>query len=362
LSDEDKDSKTEDPTAKKMSDAAEKGNVAMSREITLFASSLAFYIYLVFFLPGSIASLSERLKDVFEQPEQWPLENATDVVSIGSRIGWDMAGFLAPAMILMIVFGLASSFAQNLPSFVLERIRPQAERVSIAKGFTRIYSVAGMVEFGKSVFKLLVVSLIFYFVLQRDFMSSLDIMFSDPANILVKLEVTVKKMMVIVLLATATLAVVDFFWTKHQWFSNLKMSKQEIKDEHKQAQGDPMVKARQRSVMRSRARQRMIQNIPRATLVITNPSHYAIALRYVREENDAPVIVGKGQDLVALRIRQIAEENNIPVFEDPPLARSMFAQVSVDSVIPSAFYKAVAELIHRVYAARMPKQRTRQTK
>ncbi|MGF9562872.1 flagellar biosynthesis protein FlhB [Neorhizobium sp. BT27B] len=360
MSDEDKDSKTEDPTAKKMSDAAIKGNVASSREITLFASSLAFYFYLVFFLPGAIANLAERLKDIFEQPDRWPLENATDAVSIGSRMGWDMAGFLAPAMILMVVFGLGSSFAQNLPSFVLERIRPQADRVSIAKGFTRIYSVAGMVEFGKSVFKLLVVSLIFYFVLYRDFMESLDIMFSDPAIILVKLEAIVKKMMIIVLLATATLAVVDFFWTKHQWFSNLKMSKQEIKDEHKQAQGDPMVKARQRSLMRSRARQRMIQNIPRATLVITNPSHYAIALRYVREENDAPVIVGKGQDLVALRIRQIAEENNIPVFEDPPLARSMFAQVSVDSVIPSAFYKAVAELIHRVYAARTPKQRTRQ--
>lgn len=359
LSDDDKDSKTEDPTSKKLSEAALKGNVATSREVTLFASALAFYVYLIFYLPASVGKLAEQLKDVFEQPEQWALENATDVVSIGSRIGWDMAAFLAPAMILMVLFGLVSSFAQNLPSFVLERVRPQASRLSPSKGFARIYSVAGMVEFGKSLFKLLVVSLVFYLMLHRDFMNSIDIMFSDPVVILIRLEAIVKKMMIIVLLATATLAILDFFWTKHQWFSNLKMSKQEIKDENKQSQGDPIVKARQRSLMRSRARQRMIQNIPRATLVIANPTHYAIALRYVREENDAPVVVARGQDLIALKIREIAEEHNIPIFEDPPLARSMFAQVSVDSVIPAAFYKAVAELIHRVYAKRSPKQRTR---
>jgi flagellar biosynthesis protein FlhB len=161
-------------------------------------------------------------------------------------------------------------------------------------------------------------------------------------------------MMVIILLATATLAVIDFFWTKHHWFSQLKMTKQEVKDENKQAQGDPIVKARQRSLMRSRARNRMMSNVPRATLVIANPTHYAVALRYVREESDAPIVIAKGTDLVALKIREIAEEAGIPVFEDPPLARSMFAQVSVDSIIPAAFYKAVAELIHRVYATRSP--------
>ena len=116
--------------------------------------------------------------------------------------------------------------------------------------------------------------------------------------------------------------------------------------------GRPDRQSRQRSIARDRARRRMIAKaVPRATLVIANPTHFAVALRYVREENDAPVVVAKGQDLIALKIREIAEENGIPVFEDPPLARSMFAQVSVDSVIPSVFYKAVAELIHRVYAA-----------
>ena len=355
---DDKDSKTEDPTAKKLSDAALKGNVPVSREVPIFASALAFYLFLVFFLPSGAGNLAETLKDLFSQPDQWRLETTPDVVSLAVHLGWAVAAFLAPTMALFIVFGLGSSFAQNMPSMVLERIRPQASRISPMKGFSRIYSIPGMVEFGKSFFKILIVSVIMYFVLRSEFYAAIDAMFSDPQVILIKLDGIVRKMIIVILLATALLAAIDLAWTRHHWFTQLKMSKQEVKDEYKQAQGDPLVKSRQRSLARDRARRRMIDSVPRATLVIANPTHFAVALRYVREENDAPVVVAKGQDLIALRIREIAEANNIPVFEDPPLARSMFAQVSVDSVIPSAFYKAVAELVHRVYAARSPKQRT----
>lgn len=359
MSDEDKDSKTENPTGKKLSDAANKGNVPFSKEVTLFASSLAFYFFLLFFLPSSTAHLGESLKDIIEKPEQWSLENASDVVSIAVSLGWDTAGFLAPAMLLFCTFGLVSSLMQNMPSAVLERVRPQMSRVSISKGFSRIFSAPGFVEFGKSMFKLLIVGIAMFFVMRNDFLHSLDAMFSDPLAIPSMLYASMSKMMVVILLATATLAIADFFWTRHHWYTELKMSRQEVKDENKQSQGDPMVKARQRSVMRNRARQRMMKSVPRATLVIANPTHYAVALRYVREENDAPIVVARGADLIALKIREIAEANNIPVFDDPPLARSMFAQVSVDSVIPPAFYKAVAELIHRVYASRSPKKRTR---
>lgn len=352
---EDKESKTESPTQKKLNDAADKGNVPFSKEITLFASSLAFYFYLVFFLPGRTAHLGESLKDILAQPDQWPLENASDIVSISVRLGWDVASFLLPAMLMFCVFGLAASFLQNLPSFVLERVRPQSSRVSPIKGFGRIFSVPGLVEFGKALFKVLIVSICMVFVMRGDFMHALDAMFADPRVVPSMIYGSISKMMVVILLATAALSAVDFFWTRHHWYSELKMSRQEIKDENKQSQGDPAVKARQRSLMRSRARQRMMNNVPRATLIIANPTHYAVALRYVREENDAPVVVAKGTDLVALKIREIAELNKIPVFEDAPLARSMFAQVSVDSVIPPAFYKAVAELIHRVYASRSPR-------
>lgn len=348
---QDKDSKTEDPTEKKIRDAAEKGNVPFSREVTVFASAMAVYVYLVFFLPDRMRLFAESLRDIFEQPDQWRMTSTPDVISLFTRIAWDASTILAPIFILLLVFGVGSSVLQNMPTPVLERIRPQMNRISPMKGWSRIFGVQGFVEFSKSLFKIVVVSVIMYFTLKGEFYASIDAMFSDPQVIFVKLAGVMKHIMIVILLSTATVAAIDFFWTRHYWFSQLKMTKQEVKEEFKQSQGDPIIKSRQRSIARDRARRRMIANVPRATLVIANPTHFAVALRYVREEDDAPVVIAKGQDLIALKIREIAEQNGIPVFEDPPLARSMFAQVSVDTVIPSVFYKAVAELIHRVYAA-----------
>ena len=355
--DQDKDSKTEEPTEKKLRDAIDKGNVPVSREVAAFASALALYIYIVFFMPDGIIHLGETLKDLFEQPDQWRLGTAPDVVSLFVHLGWSAAGLLVPVFALFIVAGLIASFAQNMPQFVLDRIRPQGDRISLVKGWNRLFSTHGLVEFGKSLFKIIIVAIIIVVALWNDYFSTLDAMFSDPETIFVRMADITRKLMVIILSATGLLAAVDFFWTRHHWYDQLRMTKQEIKDEYKQSQGDPIVKSRQRSIARDRARRRMIANVPRATLVITNPTHYAVALRYERSENDAPIVVAKGQDLVALKIREIATEHDIPIFEDPPLARSMFAQVSVDSVIPSVFYKAVAELVHRVYVRQAQKRR-----
>ncbi len=355
--DQDKDSKTEAPSEKKLSDATEKGNVPFSREVTAFASTLAIYIFIVFFLFDGAASIAEALKDIFEQPEAWRLETATDAVGLISHVVLNSAALVVPIFLLLIIFGVGSSIFQNLPRPVLDRIMPKMNRVSPIAGFKRIYGVPGLVEFAKSLFKIIVVSLIVVLVLWNDYFATLDLMFSDPVMIFATMTSDLKQIVTVVLLATAMLAIVDLFWTRHHWYTELKMTKQEVKEELKQSQGDPIVKSRLRSMQRDRARKRMIGSVPRATLVIANPTHYAVALRYVREENDAPVVVAMGQDLVALKIREIAEKNGIPVFEDPPLARSMFAQVSVDSVIPPVFYKAVAELIHRVYAAQPQQKR-----
>lgn len=357
MADDDKDSKTEDPTDKKKRDAADKGNVPSSREVSVFASSLAFYVYIVFFLPSGLIRMGQTLKDLFEHPEQWRIESSIDLISLSAHLGSEMALLLLPVGLMFIAFGISASVFQNMPSFVLERIRPQFSRISPISGWNRIYGMPGMVEFAKSAFKIIVVAIIMYLVLRTDYFRSLDAMFSDPETIFARISSIIRKAMVVILFATGLLAAVDIFWTRHRWFTDLKMTKQEVKDEMKQAQGDPIVKSRQRSLARDRARRRMIDSVPRATLVITNPTHFAVALRYVRDEDDAPIVVAKGQDLIALKIREIAKENEIPIFEDPPLARSMFAQVSVDSVIPPVFYKAVAELIHRVYAARPQNRR-----
>ncbi|MFP5076363.1 flagellar biosynthesis protein FlhB [Rhizobium sp. YIM 134829] len=358
MADDDKESKTESPTDKRISDALEKGNVPVSREIPLFASALAVYIFIVFFLPSGLSTFVEALKDVFEQPDAWRLSNANDVVALIMHFFWKAGGLLVPLFVLLIVFGISSSILQNMPRLVLDRIAPKMNRISPIAGFSRIYSVPGLIEFAKAFFKIAIISTIVVLVLWNDYYATLDAMFSDPTTMFARIGDDLNQIMVVIILCTGVLAVADFFWTRHHWYSELRMTKEEVKEEMKQMQGDPIIKARLRSIARDRARRRMITSVPRATLVIANPTHFAVALRYVREEGDAPVVVAKGQDLVALKIRAIAEENNIPVFEDPPLARSMFAQVSVDSVIPPVFYKAVAELIHRVYAANANSRRT----
>ncbi|OCP20734.1 MULTISPECIES: flagellar biosynthesis protein FlhB [unclassified Ensifer] len=356
--DQDKDSKTESPSEKKISDAADKGNVPFSREATTFASTVAIYIFFVFFLTDGASTVAEALKDIFEQPEAWRLNNATDVVALMTHLAWKSTALLVPIFVLLIVFGVGSSIFQNLPRPVLDRIQPKMNRISPMAGLKRIFGVQGLVEFGKSLFKIIIVSILVVLVLWNDYFATLDLMFSDPVTIFSAMTSDLNQVMIVIMLATAVLAIADLFWSRHHWYTELMMTKQEVKEEMKQAQGDPIVKSRLRSMQRDRARKRMISSVPRATLVIANPTHYAVALRYVREESDAPVVVALGQDLVALKIREIAEKNGIPVFEDPPLARSMFAQVSVDSVIPPVFYKAVAELIHRVHAQSQPKRMT----
>lgn len=217
-----------------------------------------------------------------------------------------------PIFILLILFGVGSSIFQNLPRPVLDRIQPKWNRVSPVAGFKRIYGVPGLVEFGKSLFKIIAISAIVVFVLWNDYFAALDLMFSDPVTIFTAMVSDLKQIIIVVLFATAVLAIVDLFWTRHHWYTELRMTRHEVKEELKQSQGDPIVKSRLRSMQRDRARKRMIASVPRATLVIANPTHYAVALRYVREESEAPVVVAMGQDLVALKIREIAERTASP--------------------------------------------------
>lgn len=355
--DADKESKTELPSQKKITEAAEKGNTPFSREIPVFASSLAIYVYVIFYLPAGVAQLWETLRDLFEKPDQWRFENGQDIVALFIRLGWESGAIIVPAFVLMGAFGIVASVLQNLPTPILDRIEPKLSRLSLVQGFQRIFGLPGLVEFGKSLFKVVIVGTIIALALRSEFISSIDAMYADPNFLISRLTSDVKIILIIILFATAAIGVADYFWTHHQWFTELKMTKEEVKEERKQMDGDPIMKQRQRSFARDLARKRMMASVPRATMIIANPTHYAVALRYVREEDAAPVVLAKGTDLIALKIREIAEKNGIPVFEDPPLARSMFAQVSVDSVIPPVFYKAVAELIQRIYSSKNKSRR-----
>jgi flagellar biosynthetic protein FlhB len=345
----DKDSKTEEATEKKIQDTIEKGKVAHSKEAPLLAAFIAILVFAVFFAQEDIARLGVFLAMFLEKPEAWPLATEHDVVALYHIVLVEIARMLGAMMILLIAAGVIASVMQHAPAFVLERIRPQASRISLSGGWKRLFGAQGIAEFIKSLGKLCFVIAVLAFAVGEARHQLLSGMITNPVVLgLVIRDVAIDVLVSITLVMTA-IAVADLIWSRFHWRQELRMTRQEVKDEHKQSDGDPIIKSRMRSLARDRARNRMMGAVPNATLVIANPTHFAIALKYVRDEDAAPIVLAKGQDLVALKIREIAEAYGIPVFEDVALARSMYKQVSVDSMIPAQFYQAVAELVRIVY-------------
>lgn len=352
----DKDSKTEDATEKKIRDTVEKGKLPSSREAPILASFLAILVFAVFFAQQNIGEMGMFLSVFLEKPEDWPLDTASDVGTLYKAVMMEIGQTVAALVAMLMAAGFLASAVQNLPQFVGERIQPQSSRISLSEGWKRLFGVQGFVEFAKAVGKLVLVTLVLVFILRHDLVTLLSGMITPPTSFGVVIRDIAINILVAIVVVMGAIAAVDVVWSRFHWLRDLRMTKQEVKDEMKQSEGDLIVKSRLRSLARDRARRRMMTAVPRATLIIANPTHFSIALRYVREENAAPVVLAKGQDLVALKIREIAAENNIPIFEDVALARSMYKQVSVDSVIPQQFYQAVAELIRIVYAKQAPKK------
>ena len=346
----DKDSKTEEPTEKKLRDEIERGNVPVSREASIFASVAGMLIIAAFMAKDLERSMTVALERLFGDPGGWSLRNGSDAVALFQFVAWDMFRLLIPPLVILMVSGLLSSLMQNAPRVALDRIQPDLQRISLANGWHRIFSARGQIEFFKGVFKLISISAVVFSVLQSQRNNLIDAMAVEPEAIPELILMIAMRLLSVVCVATVLLLAADLVWTRTHWRRDLRMSKQEIKEELKQNEGDPLRKARLRSLALDRMRKSMIAAVPKATLVIANPTHYAIALRYVKEEGGAPLVVSKGQDLIALKIREIAEKHSIPIIEDKLLARSMYDSVEVDRTIPAEFYKAVAELIHFLYA------------
>ncbi|MFD2236370.1 flagellar biosynthesis protein FlhB [Aureimonas populi] len=344
-----KSSKTEQPTEKKIRDTVEKGNLPVSREAPILGSLFAAMAFLSFQFQDVGERLSASLRATFENPSQWDLATGRDALHLLHMTGLEMGRFAAPAAGFFILAGILSAILQNAPQINVERIRPKWSNVSLRSGWQRLFGFRGLTEFGKALFKFGAISVIVSMFLVRDLEAAVGTMFSDPAQLPETILSMSMQLLSAVSIATIVLVAADLVFSRVHWRRDLKMTKQEIKDEHKQAEGDPMVKARQRQIARDRTRKRMMAAVPQATLVIANPTHYAIALRYVREEGGAPTVLAKGTDLVALKIREIAEANDVPVIEDKLLARSMYDHVEVDQMIPPQFFKAVAELIYYLH-------------
>ncbi|MCI4678806.1 flagellar type III secretion system protein FlhB [Rhodoblastus acidophilus] len=342
----DKESQTEEATEKKLHDSIEKGDTPFSREAALFASLLASLLFLSFFLRDGAVRLIAALQNLLDQSGQYQLGQGRNATLLLGAVVEDSGAFVAPALILLIVAGVVAAVAQNPPRLIGERIAPKWDRVSPRSGWGRIFSLRGATEFGKSLLKLFAVGLVVTIIVKGEIGGAFKSIFSDPAELADHLLDVVRGLFASVAAAAGALAAADLVWSRIHWRRDLRMTRQEVKEEQKQMLGDPMVKARLRSVALERSRKRMMSAVPSATLVVANPTHYAIALRYVRDEGGAPKVVAKGQDLIALKIREIAEANAIPVIEDKALARSMYDRVEVDMMIPAEFYRAIAEIIH----------------
>ena len=348
----DKESKTEEATEKKIRDTIEKGQLPHSKEVSVLASFVAILIFTVFFARDSVVNLGDFLSTFLEKPEEWPIDTEVDVINLLRIVFFEIAKAVAVVFILLVAAGFLASALQHTPRFVTDRISPKLSRISLRQGWKRLFGAQGFAEFLKSLGKLIFAVAFLAFVMSEVHNRLLLGMITQPSAFIPVIREIAINILLALTFAMVIIGVADFIWSRFSWRRDLRMTRQEVKDELKQSDGDPIIKSRMRSLARDRARRRMMADVPRATLVIANPTHYSIALKYVRSEDPAPVVVAKGQDLVALRIREIAEANGIPIFEDVALARSMYKQVSVDSVIPAQFYQAVAELVRIVYTSK----------
>lgn len=350
MSEQDQESKTEEASEKKVRDAVERGNTPSSKEAPIFASIAATLVAGVFLVRAGAGDMARFLSDLLSDPAGFDVSTSGNTTSLLIFVIIQVGLFLWPVFALFLVFGLSAAFLQHPPQLALERIKPQWSRLSPSKGFTRIFGSQGLVEFGKSLAKFAAITVTVWLILKSDKNTVVTAMLRDPSAIPELILTIALRLLSAACVATIVIVAIDLVWTQKFWRRSLRMTKQEVKDEHKQAQGDPILKSRRLSLARDRARNRMMAAVPKATLIIANPTHYAVALRYVQEEGGAPLVLAKGTDLIALKIREIAEANDIPVIEDRALARSLHAAVQLDQMIPPEFYKVVAELLCLVYA------------
>lgn len=345
MSDEDKDSKTEDPSDKKIQETLDKGNVPFSKEITNVASLFAILLVAYFALPASAGKLTNILHSMFANINDWPLDSAEEAENLFTTIRQRLLWVLVPIILPLIVIGLGSALSQNQPRLVLNRISPKFEKVSLMKGLKRLFGKQTVREFSKSLVKMGGAGFIAFSVLyiEKDYILSLIMV--DQNLIPAVIHSLFLKLVFGLAITMITLGVADYVWVRKDWFDDQKMSKQEVKDEMKQSEGDPALKQKARAIGQNRSRKRMIKEVDNATLVIANPTHFAVAIRYRQGIDDVPVVLAKGQDLIALKIRSVAEGNDIPVFEDKPLARALYKVARIDKEIPAEFYIPVAALI-----------------
>lgn len=348
MSDEDKHSKTEKPSEKKVSDAKGKGNVPRSREMTSAVSLIAAMVALYASSGVILSTMKRNMRDVFGELSTIDVSYAgVQTLMIKQLAG--LAVMLLPFLLIVVTVGLVVEMSQGGVSLSTEKLKFDLGKLNPITGFGRLFKKDSIFEVAKSFMKMAIVGYMAYKILSEEMDGIIYLEDRDLQGILDFVGHLSFKIMLHTCGVLIVLAVIDLAFVKWRFMDNLKMTKQEVKDESKNAEGDPAVKSRQRQKQFQMARRKMRQIVPTADVVVTNPTHYAVALKYDRFKMGAPVVLFKGADQMALQIKIVAREHNITLVENRFLARELFNQVEEGGEIPEALYAAVAEILAYVY-------------
>ncbi len=343
--------KTEKATPRKRQKAREKGQVLKSREINSAILLLAMFLTIKLSCPYIYNELLVYSRSIFTQ-----YVNMEDLFTTSTFIKFMIETIvvflkiMAPILAVALLVGLASGYAQVGFLFTLEPLRLKPERLNPIQGFKRLFSRQSLVELVKSAIKIVVSIYIAYLYLRGEVNNIVKIMDLDVLNIIIYVGSIAINVSFAIVIALVILAVFDYVFQWWEYERNLKMTKHEVKEEYKQIEGNPQVKSKIKQKQRQMAASRMMKEIPTADVVITNPTHFAVALKYDADKSSAPVVVAKGQDYIAIRIKEIARENKVEVVENRELARTIYSTVDIGDPIPEELYQAVAEILAFVYS------------
>jgi flagellar biosynthetic protein FlhB len=334
--------RTEDPTQKRLDDAHDRGDVAKSQEVnTWFMISGATLVLSSF--SGSIGSIQVPLRNLIAN--SWMIRtDGPGLLQLATNLEYVLILALGVPLLLLVIAAIAGNMLQHRLVWSAETLKPKLNKISPLAGAKRIFGKQALANFAKGLFKLLALGAVMSAILWPERHRLEAMLRFDPATIPSVIVALTLQLLGAVVAMLALVAIADYFFQYRQWYERQRMSLREMKEEFKQSEGDPHVKGRIRQLRQARMKKRMMAAVPKASVVITNPTHYSVALAYERGMS-APVCVAKGVDNIALKIRQIAGEHDVPIVENVPLARALYGTVEIDQEIPVEHYHAVAEII-----------------
>jgi flagellar biosynthetic protein FlhB len=342
--------KTEDPTQKRLDQALERGDVVKSQEVNTWFIVAAAALVLSTFSKGMAGGLTTTMRGLLANAAQISVNGAA-LPGLFQKIGVEVIAAVAIPFLLLMLAALGGNLIQHRLVWSFETLAPKLSKISPMAGLQRLFSMQALANLAKGIVKLVVVGSVITLLIWPERGRIASLVRSDPAAILPMALTLTLKILGAVVAMLAMVAAADYLFQYRRWYERQKMSLRDMKEEFKQSEGDPVIKGKLKQMRQGRMRKRMIAAVPKATVVIANPTHFAVALQYERGM-EAPLCVAKGVDALALKIRSIAEEHSVPVVENPPLARALHATVEIDQTIPPEHYKAVAEVIGYVMRLR----------